>query len=550
MSDAMTLSTATPPQPPGADDRARVEEQGRRRSILEGIWRRLLELHALQQLKEKRAAMVGIVDTSSNLALQFVVQISHLHSPAPPKVIHTDKAGLDTMQTHLESSRCWGLANRNQRFTLLLREGVMITGWHGGKEKDGGRLVVRQVSADFTWGTPHPNDPTQFGTFWEARERDVIVDEKGTTKRRWTWDVWDVRDPDPDAPEGSLDAQRPWFRIFDAERKDHDLTAQFVEPEEWTGAAFPYRDVNDQPVIPAVLYHASPHDGLWAWTEGSEIVFGTLQDGLNWTMVNHGFKVGSFRVRYIAGGKIKGGVVKEITATAGGEKVETHTVDPGVALEIASDGGDTVTVGEWGESVDISKAEQFARNYGRRLAVHFGLSPADVSFEARAPQSGISLTVSRQGQRKLQATQAPQFKEGDLLLLERISAVLRAHDVKVPADGFGIEYAAIELSPAERKEVLENLREELEMGLISKLDAWMMLHPGATEAEGKRALKAIDKEIEAEREAAPTPAATPPQPAGDGEGGPEGDSPQAEPSAPAGPNAGGSSASSGDDPPA
>jgi hypothetical protein len=517
--DTQALQAAVPPSPPGADNAARVSEQGLRRSFMEGTWSPTLKTHAIQQIGKKRTAMAGLMDTSSNLVLQYVTQIARLYD-SPPTLVHTDKSGLEVLQTHLEQSRCWGLAARNQQWTLALREGLLFAGWHGGDEKDGGRLVVRQVSADFVFGEPHPNDPTQFGLLYEARRRDVLVDaETGRRKKQWTWDVWDVREPVEDAHPASPEANRPSFRILDSNRRG-DLTAQFVDPAEWEGAAYPYRDLGNQPVIPAVLYHASPHDGLWAWCEGSEVIFGTLQDGLNWTQVNHGFKVGSFRQRYIAGGRIKGGVVKEVSGS-GGDKVETFTADPAVALEIASEGGDAVSVGEWGESVDISKAEQFARNYGKRLAVHFGLSPADVSFEARSPQSGVSLTVSRQGQRKLQAALAPRFREGDLLLLERIAIVLGAHGIKVPQTDFQVEYAAIELSPLERKEELANIREELEMGLTTKVDAWLRLHPGSTEADAKRALKEIAKEIEAENEAAP-PSAPAPGAGPEGSGGLDG----------------------------
>lgn len=502
-------SWQTPPNPPGAADQKRVAEQSKRRMIMDGIWERLLRAHAISQIGRKRTRMAGLVDISSNLLLQFVTQIATLYR-RPPKITHDDSAGLERMDEQLKASKTWGLAKRNQQRTVGLREHIMVVGWKGGQPIDGGRLVVRAVSPDFTWGVEHENDSTQFGVFYEARERSVMVerDEDGNERWEtvWTWDRWDVLDPDPLAPEGSNEATRPNFTIWDETLKK-DWTDQFVEREEWAGDSYPYRREDGVPIVPAILYHASPHQGLWAFHEMKEVIFGTLQDALNWTQVNHGFKIGSFAQRYIAGGRIKGGTVKEI---GGGDKVEVIIADPAVALEISSDGDGQVNVGQWGPAVDIQKAEAFARSYGGRLAVHFGLSPADVTFDSRSPASGVSLTVSRQGQREKQADLAPQFREGDEQLLLTIAVVLDVWGVKVPESGYGIEYAAIELAPSERMEILTNVREELEMGLTTKVDAWMRLHPGSTESEAKKALKSVNKEIKKEQESqAPEPAEEP-----------------------------------------
>ena len=84
------------------------------------------------------------------------------------------------------------------------------------------------------------------------------------------------------------------------------------------------------------------------------------------------------------------------------------------------------------------------------------------------------------------------------MLLERASAVLAAHGVAVPESGYTIEYAAVELSPAERKTRLANLREELEMGLTTKANAVMELNPGISEREARRLLQEVSREIERE----------------------------------------------------
>jgi hypothetical protein len=85
-----------PPTPPSTDDQQRVEEAGRRRSVLEGTWETLLRAHLVQQLGRKRSRMVGLPDISSNLLKQVVVQVARLYSKSPT-LSNPDRAGLEVM---------------------------------------------------------------------------------------------------------------------------------------------------------------------------------------------------------------------------------------------------------------------------------------------------------------------------------------------------------------------------------------------------------------------------------------------------------------------
>ena len=125
------------------------------------------------------------------------------------------------------------------------------------------------------------------------------------------------------------------------------------------------------------------------------------------------------------------------------------------------------------------------------------------------------MTVSREGLRDVQKRYAPLFREADLLLVARASAVLRAHGIKTPESDYSVEYAAVELSGVERQTKLANIREELEMGLITKVEAVMELNPGISEREAKRRLKEVEAEVEAEKAAAPEPEPVVPAESGD-----------------------------------
>lgn len=493
-------SSTTPPTPPNERDQERVAEQGRRRSILEGTWEPLLRAHLTAQLGAERSAMVGMPDTSSNLAKQIVTQVATLYD-SEPVIDGPDKAGVDALREQLAKAHVWTLAQRNQRLTLMVNESLVFLGWCPPVGSRDGRLTAEVVPADLVFAEPGP-EPGQPGALYRARRRPK---GGGGSEEVWTWDVWDIREPDPDADPRSPAALRPSFRVLSEDTRT-DLTMDYVDPEEWRGASYPYRLADGTPVMPAVLYHAEPHGSLWDVFSNAETVFGTLQDALNWTNTNHAFMRASWAQRYIGGGSIRGTVSK----TADGETVAVAREDPATATQIRSDGDGSLTIGQWGASVDIDKAERFARNYGARLAVHFGLSPADISIDRVNATSGASLTVSREGLRSVRKRYAPMFRESDVLLLERASAILRANGINVPAEGFTVEYAAVELSPEEKRTRLDNLRSELEMGLVTKVEAIMELNPGISEAEAKKRLAEVAKEIEAEKPPPPEPIPAPP----------------------------------------
>lgn len=459
------------PKPPNAANEARMAEAGERLALLTGRWQHSLHRHVRAQLGALRARLVGAVDISANLAKSVTDQVSTLFD-IPPDLRHENPPALEAMRAQMD--RYWPLGQRHQKHVTLLRESLVRVGY----DPEMKRLSYKLVTPNLVWAVASRFDLSRPVLIAEARLRPIPGDRK--KEEGWFWDVWDIRDP-----------QNPSFSIL-SDDLTRDMTLTFgIKPEEWQGDAYPYRDETG-PILPYQLYHAEATGQLWDGMAHSEVVFGTLQVGLLWTATIHGFLRASWDQRYLINGQIVGGATEKV----GGKNTRLITPDPTKIIEIRSGEGGA-QAGAWGASIDIDKAEGVVRRYEARLAVHFGLSPADLVIESLNPASGASITVSRDGKRALQARAVPQFRIGDMGLI-RVSAIVgTAHDIPglVP-DGYSLRYAGIALLPAERKLVNDYLKPEFAQALIDRVAAYAELHPGVSLEEATADLEAQRLRIE------------------------------------------------------
>jgi hypothetical protein len=64
----------------------------------------------------------------------------------------------------------------------------------------------------------------------------------------------------------------------------------------------------------------------------------------------------------------------------------------------------------------------------------------------------------------------------------------------LPIDGISITYPSLPLSIGERKAQTEDLTTKVDAGLMSKVDAYMALHPGITRKQATTELDRIRRE--------------------------------------------------------
>lgn len=434
------------PQFPSVDA-ARVAETWKRRVLLEEDWSQLLRDHMRAQLGHLRAQLAGEPDVSANILANGTEQTCSIYDQ-PPTSISGDKPLIDLM----ERGGWWETAGQHERYVRALRESLVFVGWDSANQLP----YYRLVTPDMVTIDPSPTNPTRPGVVWEASLR-PIPDSPG--ELAWYWDRW------------TADS----FQIWTGDRK-RDVTAQFGDPVNLNRAA-ELKDEDGRPILRWALYHAAGGGaGIWRWAHNSEVSFGTLQVGLLWTAAVHGMLRASWDQRVILNGQVQGGEVSRV----GGTEIRTVTPDP---TRIYSIKGEGAAIAAWGASIDIEKAERFCRLYEARLAVHFGMSPADLVIESLNPASGASITVSQTGKRRLALREAPHFRRGDRELARITAAVARAHGVECSSAGWSARYPGVALTIDERARLSPTILAELSAGLLDRTAAYQELHPGTDRAD-------------------------------------------------------------------
>lgn len=475
---------------PGIPDgfqKDRMREAGLRRLIMAGAWEAVLSDHILKQLGKVRHRLVGRPNTSQNILKQLAVRLATGYDSAPT-IGHAEADDRAKMDAALDQCRFWGQRQTSSQMTNAINESLLAFDWlrsDPADPKSPGRLSCRIVDVDRVFTLPMPEDPTKPGRLYES-VRQLVRTEGSNKTMEATWHVWDVR-PNSEALPGDPDEppepERPYFRVLTGDRK-RDITDQFVNPDEWSGAAFPWRDESKRPVLPYTLYHLLAGSTNWSPWRNSEVVFATVQHALNLTNIDHASMRASWAVRGIIGGKLTGTVG---TGSKDGKTTSVMTIpdDPTGIKYVRSDGDSTPSTFEFGSPVDTEKAMRVAERQAAAMAVHFGLSAADITIDSKGPQSGVAISISRAGQRKMAASLIPQYRIGDTESFRIVSAILRAFDpTNAPVEGgYSIDYGSIELSAQERQDELAAIEPEIEIGLMTRTEARMRLHRGETEGE-------------------------------------------------------------------
>lgn len=483
------------PQLPGADRGGSAESFRRavtleRRMLLEGKWRYMLRSYGLAELGQTRHQVVGNYDISSNIFKQLVVQTSTLYDRAA-QLRGRDTEAIDRLHELLKHSNYWGVSARHQRNVNAYRDSLLRYTW----TKRGVHAVP--VSPDFVYVEPDAEDPGRPALIRQAVWRKLP--DGFSSDCGWTVDDWDLRDPD-----------WPRFRVLaieaDPDNTDekHDLTAYYIapgRPSDWWGERYPYR-FEGEAIMPYRLDHAEQTGTLWAARENAEVVHGTLQVGILMTAFHHAALRASWAQRVLLNGRVPAAAPLNPDEDGGGYNPQHTEADPTMILNVEDDGkGNGASIDEWGSPVDLDSYLTAIDRYAQRMAVHFGLSPADVVLsESRQAASGVAIEVSHKGQRRLEARQAPLFETYDEEGFTIIAALDRAHTgTRWEPREISLDYAYTEQDPEERARLLELLQAERAEGLISRRQMYARLNR-CSEEEAEEALAVV---VQQEAEEAP-----------------------------------------------
>lgn len=442
--------------------------------MLYGVWQEDLDARLLKALGGIRREAWGLPDLSSNVFRASVSALAVLYD-RPPQV-HHDAPGAQGLVTQVRRAGLWSMMQRHQRDTIGLRE--MLTRVDGVITPSGPALRYRPVYPDMVIAQGDPEQPDHPIRISECRLR-----RDPTTKRTaWTWDVWDVSDPD-----------HPVFQVRDATSggEGKDLSEVYLGVRGGLhDDAYPskYRQADGLPRLPYAMRHAAITGELWDAFEAYELVEGSLNCGVLWTFFGHCVRNASWPQRYAVNVRLPSAGLE---GDAPENRRDAVVSDPATVLifEVAEEGSGQPLLSQWAPGADPEKIQEAVALYERRVAAYAGIAPSDVQRVAGDPRSGFAIALNREAQREAQRRYEPVFRPPDEELLELSAIVMNdLGGTSYPEFGYRVAYQGLPPSPEEQQATRDQNDWDVLNDQASPIDVYIREHPGATESDARDAI--------------------------------------------------------------
>jgi len=477
------MNTPIKPAAPTDQDQSRWDHSSLRKRLIMGAWEEDLERELTRHLPQDRREAWGPADLSSNPFEQITRQLAVLYHENPSVTNGTEdisslvgRSGLVTL------AGLWPLMSRAQQMTLGMREAIIRIDVIPQDEQialTSSGLQYRLVTSDMVYLEAHPDQPDIPIYYVEYRLR--LYNDEPT----WIADCLDIRDP-----------ANPTFRMHKIDQGGNlgiDVSDEFMG-KALIGESYPYRDLQGRPFLPIVLYHAEKTGHLWDSYSGSQMVYGSLTSATLYTMWVHLVRDSCWAQKYVAGLSVAGLNQMDQDQIARRSSIAT---DPSSILVFAQDpdAQGQPMVGTFAVPVEPANLLESIAKYETRVALAAGLSPSDISRQSGDPRSGFALAVSKAGQREAQKKYAPIMRMGDEELLSK-SAMLanRYLGTSLPEAGYRVSYHSMPLAPEEIRAQREDIIGKMNAGLMSPVQAIMLMYDDMDEIEAKQLLNQIRKE--------------------------------------------------------
>ena len=459
------------------EDAARWELTSARHRLMDGAWYEDLRGFMQQHVDPGRLAVWGAPNQSFNLFKMLVSQVN---------CIYDEEASVRNNAFTPESEKLLGLVmpwprmQKHAGYVLGMRESAVRIE-HSRKYPLG--INLRLVTPDYLETEAPLDAPTLPHLVREARPR------KLGGEHLYLWDTWDVRDP-----------ERPSFTIRRGGPDSEDVTAEVMTPQEWAWRS----PVDQRPYLPWTVYHAADAGVPWDPAEWHELVHGTLSVAMLWTFWMHAVKEASWDQKYAIDLLLQG-VENRGRGRAAHSRV---AVDPASLLMFVSKDG-RGSVGSIAASIDPMRLAEAIVMYQSLIAVHLGISASDITFGPSEAKSGVAMSLTRDGLRRVQRRYFPQFRAGDEELVQKIAWVHNAFRDPVlpalPTEGYRVAHTSLPLTTEEIRGILERNAKLLELGLKSEVDVLIEMEPGLSRDEAMAQLRGVAQERAALRRSVTAP---------------------------------------------
>lgn len=472
------------PIAPDNATQARWDHTALRRRLIQGTWEEDLEDELYRHLPADRREAWGVADMSSNALEQVSRQLAMLYHESPSVTHQEDISALIGRDGYVTKSGYWSLMQRVQQYTIAMRECLVridvVPHVQGATSRSPG-ILYRVVTPDYVYAEASPDAPDQILYYQEYRLR---YSEK---KKAYEWvaDCIDIRDENN--PKFGM------YKINNDGSLGEDVSEDYMGHPTHEGESYPYRTKDGVPFIPVQVYHAQKTGQLWNSFDGSSLCFGTLTSAVLFSFYLHLVRDACWAQKYVAGLQLAGQSVVDQDLPA---RRASITTDPSSILVFTSDPDINTQplIGSFEPSADPQKLLESVAKYEYRVATSAGVS-SEVLRGSGDPRSGYALSISREGQREAQKRYAPVFRLADETLLAKTACLCnRFLNTSLPEEGYRVQYAQLNLSPEEMKAQREDVIQKMSAGLISPVDAIMILNPGFDEEEAKAELDKIRRE--------------------------------------------------------
>jgi hypothetical protein len=442
----MRAQMSVPPLPNGAEAMARVQHSRLRRRILYSLHQSDVELRIQEAVGRSRAAAWRLVDMTSNPAWYVTSQLAALYRQIPEL---DPPDGAEDAAAAMTEAGYWELAQRVQRDTIGLNDSLVRV------DLDAGVPSYRLCWPDLYEVDWHPLRPQQ-----PTAVREWIADPDDATK----WVCLHVR------PQDRV------YRAFDTSGVD---VSRRVLGGDFTGERYPWA-IDGVPVLPYVAYHAAESGLALDPYTGAEVFEGTLQLGVYYSFFGHILRNAAWSQRYGINVRPAGGEVDEEGRT------RAIVTDPATMLALEnSDDAAPGSVGQFAPPISPDVVLASIERYERRL-VEMALSQVGVSRRESDVRSAMSLAVSREQQREAQLAYAPVFGRSDRRLCQ-----LTAGLMGLTAAPWRIQYKAVGRDASEMTAEAQRLVALVDAGLMTKVEAYQVLHPAMSDIEATAAIAAM-----------------------------------------------------------
>lgn len=454
-------------------------------AVLYGRHSQLVEVRMRETLGTTRKDFIGAPDLSLNLLSQ-VSRWMAVSYQSPPVITHAkDEAAAAEMAALCDAMGLWSLMRRVNRDTIGLRDCLVRVGVNGA-----GRPYARIAWPHHIEAEPWPGEPDTPMLVKEARE--AWVQGQCIQYR----EVHGLR------REGDRIVGYRYCEHIEPGQGDAEALSRSLGMDT---ATYPYIDDRGDAVLPYAWYHAGHPCGLWDTWEWIDIFDATLTVCVLRSMYTHALRQASWAQRWLINGQPAG-------ASAGVNGELALTPDPTMVLTIeatalAAENGLTPQAGQWQAPQNLQDLLGSIRSYSHDALQAAGLPAAEVLRTGADPRSGLSLAVSREAQREVQAEYVPQFEAGDRQLLQLVAICAGISGVaSLPIDmGWRTKHQTLGLSTDEMLKRASYTQTATTQRLISRAEAYMLHHPGVTmqQAEERADELAADTEQSETTEQAP-----------------------------------------------